>query len=68
MKEEDELLKNSGQKIPFMVPEGYFVQLTQKKLMNKLAGEGTNFYSARNNNYLATYQALDIYGSYVLLD
>ena len=55
MKEEDELLKKCGTKNPFMVPEGYFDNFS-KELMNKIAGEGTNFCSARNNNYLATYQ------------
>lgn len=65
MKEEDELLKKCGTKNPFMVPEGYFDNFS-KELMNKLPEKEQNFCSARNNNYLATYQALDIYGSYVL--
>lgn len=48
-----------------MVPEGYFDNFS-KELMNKLPEKEQTSCSARNNNYLATYQALDIYGSYVL--
>ena len=35
MKEEDELLKKCGTKNPFMVPEGYFDNVS-KELMNNL--------------------------------
>ena len=64
MKEEDELFKKMRDKKSIHGTRGYFDNFS-KELMNKIAGEGTNFCSARNNNYLATYQALDIYGSYV---
>ena len=66
MKEEDELLKKCGTKNPFMVPEGYFDNFS-KELMNKLPEKEQNLLLRKETiNYLATYQALDIYGSYVL--
>ena len=56
MKEEDELLKNSGTKIHSMVPEGYFDNFS-KELMNKLPEKEQTSTPQENNNYLATYQA-----------